>query len=150
MTWSVTIWNSRCIDFWLYETESGEWKDENEIKPKFPPSTCSDSSFHSDQKQKLIEKLESKFQGPDSLKFSLNKGEPSYEYEKTRRRIENNIDEFWNLVDSEVKKVQKTLKSEPDENNLALSKQLNSFMALANENKRWEIGICVRNSLTNQ
>ena len=93
-----------------------------------------DSSFHSDQKQKLLHKLESKFPDGSSLPVMSNfKGEPNADYEKLRRRIEQNTQEQWNYLHSELLKIQKTIHDEAPE----ASKQITNILSLTNEHKRW-------------
>jgi hypothetical protein len=101
------------------------------LEPKFiefPFLNSSDGSYHSDQKQALLKKLGTKFQNP--LHASSYKGEPNLEYEQYRRRINDNIQEFWNYISAETEKMQKT-NPNPDS-----QKQLSNFLAFANENKR--------------
>ena len=92
-----------------------------------------DSSLHSDQKQKLLHKLESKFPDSSALPVMSNfKGEPNADYEKLRRRIEQNTQEQWNYLHSEVLKVQKIVHEESPE----ASKQMTNILSFVHENTR--------------
>lgn len=94
-----------------------------------------------DAKLELLKKINSKFQeipGDSSSMFvagsSGSIGVPSLEYEQQRRRVGTNILELWNYINSEAKKIEKTMKNEVDSPQTL--KQLESFIQMAREQKR--------------
>lgn len=66
----------------------------------------SDNSYHTEEKRRLLEQMETKY---DYTSSKL--GEPTYEYQHLVRRIRSNTNELWNLVNSELKHLQKSIRS---------------------------------------
>lgn len=93
-----------------------------------------------DAKLELLKRINSKFQETpgDSTMFLAGSsgpvGIPSLEYEQQRRRVETNILELWSYINSEAKRIQKTMKNEVD--SPQSTKQLESFIQMAREQKR--------------
>lgn len=91
-----------------------------------------------DQKLLLIKKLNSALQEPNKndmcMPNSQPVGVPSLEYEQMRRRVGTNIQELWNYMSAEMKKIEKNMKNEigPQQS----LKQLSNFIELAREHKR--------------
>lgn len=78
--------------------------------------------------QKFIESLESRLSQPGKL----SNGEPSLEYEKLRRRVRLNTQEFWNYFSSELLKIKKKVSDDVPE----LMDQITSILQLGAEHKR--------------
>uniref|UniRef100_U5EZ81 Alpha-(1,6)-fucosyltransferase n=1 Tax=Corethrella appendiculata TaxID=1370023 RepID=U5EZ81_9DIPT len=101
-----------------------------------------DNSYQPDKKQKFIDNVGSKldvdflpnqFGGFAEAAYQQPaKGVPDVEYEKLRRRVTTNIQEFWNYVHAEVQKVEKKLNVDSPE----LKKSLANLQSLANEHKQ--------------
>jgi glycoprotein 6-alpha-L-fucosyltransferase len=90
-----------------------------------------------EQKSELLRKISSKFQDPalPVAIFSPNsQGTPSLEYEQLRRRVTTNIEELWNFMNSELNKVEKSMKLEIESQQSL--KQMRNFLELAREHKR--------------
>lgn len=64
----------------------------------------SDPSFSKDKKRNFVENVNNKLEITKNIK--TNDGEPNSEYEHLRRRVKTNIQEFWNYVESESKRLQ--------------------------------------------
>jgi glycoprotein 6-alpha-L-fucosyltransferase len=91
-----------------------------------------------DTKTDLLKKINTKFQevsGESSMYIPKSQqiGIPSIEYEQTRRRVGNNIEELWNYISAEGLKIEKFVKNEDPQQAL---KQISSFIQLATEQKR--------------
>uniref|UniRef100_A0A182YJU6 Alpha-(1,6)-fucosyltransferase n=1 Tax=Anopheles stephensi TaxID=30069 RepID=A0A182YJU6_ANOST len=94
-----------------------------------------DAGTSADRKQHFIDELGSKLEqdgGAGWLALGRPRNGPSLEYERLRRRVDTNTQELWNLVQSEVTKVQKQAQRSAPE----LVKPLNAFLSLAAEHKR--------------
>jgi hypothetical protein len=90
--------------------------------------------LNNDLKLDFIKKISQSSHSQDSAALtSHSNGNPSIEYENFRRRVQNNIGEFWNYISSEVSKIENSIKS--DDSQQAL-KQLAFFVQLASEHKR--------------
>lgn len=76
----------------------------------------------------FLKNLQSALQTPT---FALNVVEPKLEYELMRRRVETNIGEFWNLVHSELNKIDK---NEPS--SATIQRSIGELQELAAEHKR--------------
>lgn len=91
---------------------------------------------NNDSKLDLLKKINSKFQSSgENTKYVQNQkmGIPAMEYEVMRKRVMTNIEELWNFISAETKKIEKFVKAEDSQQAL---KKLESFVQLATEHKR--------------
>lgn len=101
----------------------------------------SDESHRPEQKQRLFQDIELRLQQQPgagdsasliSSRASSAAGEPSLEYEMTRRRVRSNTQEMWNYVNNEMTKMwQNVKKLAPD-----MGPKMDDVMNLVSEHKR--------------
>jgi glycoprotein 6-alpha-L-fucosyltransferase len=90
-----------------------------------------------EQRKELLREIGSKFQEVTSggaFASSGTRGVPSLEYELMRRRVTTNVGELWSYMQSELTKIEKSMKNE-FESQQSL-KQMKNFLEMAKEHKR--------------
>jgi hypothetical protein len=88
-----------------------------------------------EQKAELLKQISLKFQDTSSPVAYYSSGAvPSLEYEQMRRRVTTNVAELWNYMNSELNKIENSMKNEIEsQQSLKLMK---NFMEMAREHKR--------------